>query len=141
MIALDTNVLLRYLLNDDPRQSVAARRLITGEHELLVTDIALVETLWTLKGIKYRLKKNDLAAVVSALFEESNLRFEDPPVVWRALDAFKSGKARGGKYPDFSDVLILEKAKLVAEKRSVRFGGMATFDKAAQRLPDVFEPN
>lgn len=140
MIALDTNVLLRYLLNDDPKQSSAARSLITGDAELLVTDIVLVETLWTLKGKKYRLKKQEMAAVVSALFEEANIHFEHAPAVWSALTAFQAGKTQGGKHPDFSDALIIEKAKQASSKTSVTFKGMATFDKAALRLADTFDP-
>ena len=49
MIAVDTNVLLRYLLEDDARQSKKASSIITGKNSVLVTDIVLVETIWTLK--------------------------------------------------------------------------------------------
>ncbi len=140
MIAIDTNVLLRYLLNDDPKQSPIEKKLIAGDADLLVTDIVLVETLWTLRGKKYGLKKDDLAAVVSALFEETNIHFEDAPAVWTALSAYQAGKTRGGKHPDFSDALIIEKAKQASSNTSAGFEGMATFDKAAQRLDGAFDP-
>ncbi|HFE38753.1 MAG TPA: PIN domain-containing protein, partial [Gammaproteobacteria bacterium] len=48
MIAIDTNVLLRYLLWDDKPQAAKADRLINGTEPVLVTDVVLVETLWTL---------------------------------------------------------------------------------------------
>jgi len=77
MIAIDTNVLLRYLLGDDEPQAVKAAMLITGKELVLITDVLLVETIWTLKGKKYQLKKSELAAVIQALFKEPNIRFED----------------------------------------------------------------
>lgn len=69
MIAIDTNVLLRYLLDDDPVQSKQASALITGKQMILVTDVVLVETLWTLRGNKYQLNKTELVAVVDTLFQ------------------------------------------------------------------------
>ena len=59
MIAIDTNVLLRYLLNDDQRQAAIADKLINGTDAVLITDIVLVESVWTLKGKKYQLNKTD----------------------------------------------------------------------------------
>ncbi len=60
MIAIDTNVLLRYLLDDDKYQSAKATRLITGSRRLLITDIVRVETFWTLRGKKYNLTRSEL---------------------------------------------------------------------------------
>lgn len=141
MIAVDTNVLLRYLLEDDQKQLVAARRVFNGEDLVLVTDVVLVETLWTLRGKKYELKKKDIETVVLALFEEQCVCFENAPVVWNALQAYRSGKTIGGKHPDFPDALIVEKARHIAEQRSEEFHGVATFDKAAQRLTGTFHPD
>ena len=59
MIAIDTNVLLRYLLNDDQRQAAIADKLINGTDAVLITDIVLVESVWTLKGKKYQLNKTE----------------------------------------------------------------------------------
>ena len=53
MIAVDTNMLLRYLLNDDAAQADIAASLIKGSDTVLITDVVLVETLWTLSGKKY----------------------------------------------------------------------------------------
>ena len=44
---------------------------------LLITDVVLVETVWTLAGRKYRLAKAELVAVLERLFSEPNIRFED----------------------------------------------------------------
>ncbi|MDE0158519.1 MAG: hypothetical protein OXI02_03110 [Candidatus Dadabacteria bacterium] len=57
MIAVDTNVLLRYPLNDDAAQADTAASLIKGGDAVLITDVVLAETLWTLSGKKYRLTR------------------------------------------------------------------------------------
>ena len=57
---------------------------------LLITDVVLVETVWTLAGRKYRLAKAELVTVLERLFSEPNIRFEDDQVVWRALQAYRS---------------------------------------------------
>ena len=93
MIAIDTNVLLRYILMDDPVQSSQASFLIRGSHKVLITDAVLVETIWTLTGKKYQLEKADVIKVILALFEEKNVRFEDGQVVWKALNDYKKSDA------------------------------------------------
>lgn len=135
MIAIDTNVLLRYLLEDDPVQSAKAAKLIGGPDTVLVTDVVLVETIWTLRGAKYQLSKPELIDVIKALFQEPNIRFEDGQATWTALDQYR--KSTGA---DFADALIVNKAKLTASKLGEAFGGSYTFDKAAQKLPGSKEP-
>jgi predicted nucleic-acid-binding protein len=135
MIAIDTNVLLRYLLDDDPRQSQQAAALITGRRIILVTDVVLVEMLWTLKGKKYQLNKTELAAVVDALFQESKIQFEENQVVWQALNDYRKSKKTKGKEADFADALIVNKAKFLAESKRHTLEGFYTFDVAAQALP------
>ena len=142
MIAIDTtNVLLRYLLLDDLPQSRKAERLINGHDAVLLTDAVLVETLWTLAGAKYKLKKAQLIDVVESLFKEPNMCFEDGQAVWGALCGYReskpkkpSGKLKGA---DFSDTLIVNKAKTHALNIGDEFNGAFTFDVAAQQLPDM----
>lgn len=141
MIAVDTNVLLRYLLDDDPAQAEKAGKLITGNDVVLVTDVVLVETLWTLKGKKYQLSNTDLIGIVRALFEETNIRFEDRQVIWMALNDYRKAKPARGKVPDFADALITNKAKFIANSLGISFSGTYTFDKAAQALPGTKSPN
>ncbi|OED44513.1 twitching motility protein PilT [Endozoicomonas sp. (ex Bugula neritina AB1)] len=143
MIAIDTNVLLRYLLDDDQQQSAKAAALIDGEKNVLVTDIVLVETLWTLRGKKYNLDKNQLIAVIQQLFAEPNIRFEDGQTVWRALNDYrlatpvKVGSKR--KTADFPDALIINKANYCV-KHPDHLEGVYTFDKAAQAINGALEP-
>ena len=140
MIAVGTNVLLRYLLGDDPAQSDKAGKLITGNDVVLVTDVVLVEALWTLQGKKYQLGKTELIGIVRALFEEANIRFEDGQVVWMALNDYRKAKAVRGKVADFADALITNKAKFIANLLDTTFSGSYTFDKAAQTLPGAKSP-
>ena len=135
MIAVDTNVLLRYLLNDDTAQADIAASLIKGGDMVLITDVVLVETLWTLSGKKYRLNKDQLAGVVHALFEEPNVRFEDGAAVWMALNDYLESDGA-----DFSDALIINKARAVAKAQGGPFSGSYTFDKAAQKLQGARTP-
>ena len=114
MIAIDTNVLLRYLLTDDQRQAAIADKLINGTDAVLITDVVLVEIIWTLKGKKYQLNKTDLIAVIQALFKEPNIRFENGQVIWMALNDYRNAQPINGKLADFSDALILNKAKFIA---------------------------
>lgn len=140
MIAIDTNVLLRYLLDDDQEQAKKAQELINGKDIVLVTDVVLVETIWTLKGKKYQLKKTDLIAIIQALFKEPNIRFEHAQSVWMALNDFRIAKPIDGKVADFSDALIVNKAKFTANEQKLRFSGVYTFDIAAQHLPGAKAP-
>ena len=141
MIAIDTNVLLRYLLDDDKDQAAKARKLVYGKEPILITDVVLAETVWTLTGKKYQLKKPELIAVLQALFKEPNFRFEDGQTVWLALNDYRKAKPTRGKELDFPDALIVSKAKFVAAVQKVNFGGVYTFDVAAQKLPGSKAPN
>lgn len=140
MIAIDTNVLLRYLLRDDDEQLVKASKLLSGIDRVLVTDVVLVETLWTLKGNKYKLKKDELVDVILALFKEPMVRFENGQVVWKALNAYREANPIKGKEPDFADALIVCKAQHVSLAEGEEFGGSYTFDVAAQALDGAKRP-
>ncbi|MCK4841613.1 MAG: type II toxin-antitoxin system VapC family toxin [Methylococcales bacterium] len=140
MIAIDTNVLLRYLLDDDKTQAVKAEKIIKGKEIVLIIDVVLVETIWTLKGKKYQLNKTDLIAVIQALFKEPNIRFEKGQVVWQALNDYRKAKPVNGKLADFSDALIVNKAKFIANEKSEVLKGVYTFDNAAQQLPGTKAP-
>ncbi|MXZ49061.1 MAG: type II toxin-antitoxin system VapC family toxin [Candidatus Dadabacteria bacterium] len=135
MIAVDTNVLLRYLLNDDAAQADTAASLIKGGDAVLITDVVLAGTLWTLSGKKYRLNKDQLAGVVHALFEEPNVRFEDGAAVWMALNDYLESDGA-----DFADALIINKARAVAKTQGGPFSGSYTFDKAARKLQGARTP-
>lgn len=144
MIAIDTNVLLRYLLDDDKSQSAKARRLVIRHDRILLTDTVLVETVWTLAGKRYSLNKEEICQVISHLFEEPAFCFEDNQTVWRALGDYRNAEpikvGRKRKAADFADALILNKSRWVAENAASTFRGLYSFDAAAGELPDVKAP-
>lgn len=140
MIAIDTNVLLRYLLDDDIEQSSKANHFIANKGKVLVTDAVLVETIWTLRGKKYQLKKSELVNVIQTLFQEPNIRFENGQVVWLALNDYRNVKSAKGKEADFADALIVNKARYIAENQGHSFSGSYTFDRASQKIPGAKAP-
>jgi len=144
LIAVDTNVLLRYLLWDDERQAIKADHLMNGPAAVLITDVVLAETLWTLKGKKYGLPKPALIGVVLALFAETNVRFEDGPTVWKALHDYRQAKpvkvGRKKRAADFPDVLLVHKARYSAMTRGEPLDAIYTFDAAARKLPGTKAP-
>lgn len=142
LIAVDTNVLLRYLLHDDPEQAPLADRLFGGAEEVLITDVVLVEAAWTLTGRKYGLSAQGLIGVVERLFGEPKVRFEDDQVVWRALEAYRSATAgqSASTSMGFADALVVGKAKWIAAAAGQTLNGVYTFDQAMQHLPDVSSP-
>ena len=139
MIAVDTNVLLRYLLHDDEAQAARADAVFDAGETALITDVVLAETVWTLAGRKYRLVKAELVAALERLFSEPNIRFEDDQVVWRALQAYRStapaDEAASAKGAGFADALIVFKALRVASESDEALNGVYTFDAAMGRLP------
>ncbi len=144
MIAIDTNILLRYLLNDDPKQSKLAINLINGSDRVLITDVVIAEAIWTLKGKKYQLDKEGVINVISMLFAEPNICFEDGQTVWKALNDYKSAKSvkisGKSKTADFPDALIVNKAHHASKLLGESCEGLYTFDVAALKLPGTKKP-
>jgi len=144
MISVDTNVLLRYLLQDEKLQSIKANKLFASKNKILITDVTLIETIWTLKGKRYKLKKDELIQVINQLFKEPNIEFEDGQCIWRALNIFRTTDAIkvGSKKKDIdlSDALILEKSKTIIARKEETFSGLYSFDKAAQQIEEIINP-
>ncbi|MCX6548526.1 MAG: type II toxin-antitoxin system VapC family toxin [Acidobacteria bacterium] len=102
MIGLDTNILVRYVAQDDAKQSLRATRLIeslTAEAPGYVGLVAVVELVWVLTGC-YDSSREEVAAVLETLLRAKELVVADADAVWKALRLFKQGKA------DFADCLI-----------------------------------
>ncbi len=137
MIAIDTNVLLRYLLADDPQQSKMADSIIKSHCPVLLTDIVLVEAVWTLTGKRYGFDKDGIYNVVRALVSDGVFHFEDMQVVWTALCNFEESKPVRGKALDFADALIVAKSHSVALKSGIELEAFYSFDKAVQLLTKV----
>lgn len=118
MIALDTNVLLRLLLNDDPRQSRQAQAIVDravdlGE-ALLLPDIVLCEVEWVLASA-YNLSRGRIAQTLRRLVEGMEFTFVNRAAVNAALDNYTHGKA------EFSDYLIGTAAKVAGATTTYTF--------------------
>lgn len=135
MIAVDTNVLLRRILNDDEQQSAKAKKVFESGRPVLITDVVLAETIWTLKGKRYGATKDDIQALVMSLLEETHTVFENQQAIWSALNDFVAAKdvntANGVKAADLADALIANKAKMIARDKNQTYEGTYTFDLAA----------
>ncbi|HXV00465.1 MAG TPA: type II toxin-antitoxin system VapC family toxin [Caulobacteraceae bacterium] len=123
---LDTNVLLRFLLNDHPSQSAAARSMIDrdslGGEPPVVCLLTLLEAEWVLRTAA-KLDKAQVVQVFHGLLESIDFAIDDEPTLEEALHAYQNTSA------DFADCLIN------ARYRSLGCGGMVTFDTKAARLP------
>ncbi|MEE9425237.1 MAG: type II toxin-antitoxin system VapC family toxin [Methylococcales bacterium] len=137
MISIDTNVLLRYLLTDDITQYEKANVIISSSRPVLITDVVLAETVWTLKGKRYKYDKASICNVVRNLVGDSNFVFESNQVIWSSLCDFEKAKPIRGKELDFADSLIVHKSHLSAKNKGTHLTWIYSFDKAVQQLKGV----
>ena len=104
MIALDTNVLVRYLVEDDVRQSALAARFIERAGEpLFVPQIVLCELVWVL-SFAYDVPRREIVSLLQQLRRAANIVIESADEVQRAIDAFSAQRG------EFADYLIAERA-------------------------------
>jgi predicted nucleic-acid-binding protein len=103
MRAVDTNVLVRLLVRDDPRQVDTVERFIAKG--AWVSHVVLVETLWVLDAV-YERSAEQIAAAVERLLAHAELTLQDADVVVAALGQFRAKPKLG-----FSDCLVLEIAR------------------------------
>ena len=126
MIGLDTNVIIRYVAQDDSRQSAAATRLmeksLSAENPGFVTLVTMCEIAWVLAEC-YAADRERIRSVLAGLLETRQIVVESAELVWRALRAWQGSAA------DFSDALIGEVALSAGAAK------VLTFDKSAARLP------
>jgi predicted nucleic-acid-binding protein len=100
MRAIDTNVLVRLITRDDPKQVAAAEEFV--EKGAWVPHLALAEATWVL-GAVYARKPAEIATAVEMLLNHETLTFQDSETVSAALHKFVRKPAIG-----FSDCLMLE---------------------------------
>jgi len=126
MIGLDTNILIRYLTQDDPVQSAKAReileRRLTPKNPGFVSVVAVVEAVWVLDRA-YGLTAQEIATAIERLLQVEVLTFENEQEVFAAMVALKQGRG------SFADALIAELGSRAGCTRTL------TFDQKAIRLP------
>lgn len=125
MIALDTNVVVRYLAQDDTRQSALATRLIEGRltkaEPGFISLVALLETVWVMESV-YGADASTVAGIVADLLDSAALEVQDSVAVSDALALYRGGSV------DLHDCLIMS----LAARRGAK---TLTFDvKASRRL-------
>jgi len=125
LIGLDTNVLVRYLAQDDKAQAAAATDLIENEFSKnspgYLNHITLCEIVWVLKKC-YKVTKPKLIEIIEGLMSAKQLLIEDVALVWKALKMYESNNI------DFSDALI---SNINTDAGCVY---TVTFDKQAAKL-------
>jgi predicted nucleic-acid-binding protein len=135
MPALDTNVLVRYLVHDDAAQAAAARRLIrrlVGEGQTLFVPVTVVlELEWVLRS-SFGYAKDEATEILSNLFSAGDLTFESERALEVALHLYRDGSA------DFADCLHVALAAQAGElplwtfdKRAGKVDGARTIGQAA----------
>jgi predicted nucleic-acid-binding protein len=123
MRAVDTNVLVRLVVCDEPRQALAAEEFIAKG--AWVSHLVLAETVWVLDAV-YDLAAEQIAMAVDMLLNHKELTIQDPDVVALALDRFREYQALG-----FSDCLIVEIARKSGHLP------LGTFDRGLAKVDDV----
>lgn len=128
MIGLDTNVLVRYIMQDDSKQSPKATRLIESldaDNPGYIAVVSIVELYWVLTS-SYELTGQQVAQALEAILRTKQFVVERADQVMRALRMFGEGKA------DFSDCLIERSAAgagcsqtMTFDIKASRYAGMA----------------
>ncbi|HET9282631.1 MAG TPA: type II toxin-antitoxin system VapC family toxin [Candidatus Angelobacter sp.] len=127
MAAVDTNVLVRLLVADDPAQTRRALAYLEARRPLWVSTVVLVETVWVLTAV-YGWSKTQILAMLETASNSRDFAFQSVEAVRAAITAYVFGKA------DFSDCLALELARAEGHLP------FATFDKATAKLRDALIP-
>ncbi|TFZ01054.1 PIN domain-containing protein [Ramlibacter rhizophilus] len=125
MPALDTNVLVRYLVRDDGAQLAAAKRLIeaciAADQALFVPVTVTLELEWVLRA-SYELGKDEVTQVLASLLAAAELTFESEHALEIALQLYREGPA------DFADCLHVALAEQAGQ------APLYTFDKRAAKV-------
>jgi predicted nucleic-acid-binding protein len=121
--AADTNVIVRLIARDDPKQLALA--LAAASSGLWVSHVVLVEAAWVLEST-YGRERRDIATALELLLGHPDLTVQDPDVVRASIALF-----RGHRGVDFADCLILEVA------RKAGHGPLLTFDRALGKMDGV----
>lgn len=124
MIAIDTNVLVRYLVYDDPKQAMAVRALLeelTSTRPGFICREVTIEFVWVLER-SYHFPRSEIADVLVELISTDSLIIEAAEDIVRAAIRYRQGGV------GFADLMIL------AAARRVGAGPLYTFDRALARV-------
>jgi predicted nucleic-acid-binding protein len=126
VIGLDSNVLVRYLTQDDAAQSRKANQVVEAalqsREALYLNHVVVCETYWVLARA-YDYERDELVTAIETILSAAQFEFEDKNALWQALAAFRQSSA------DFADCLIGTKNAAAGCTATL------TFDKRAGGLP------
>jgi predicted nucleic-acid-binding protein len=122
LIGVDTNVLVRYFIEDDPAQSRRVDALLARPDEICIDDVVLCELVWVLRS-GYRFDRKTIAEALRRILATAKFSFDDRDLLRRALADYMTGNG------DFSDYVI--------GQRNARAGceNTVTFDRALRDNP------
>lgn len=126
MRAVDTNILVRYVVNDDPKQAAAVEKLWVGcetnQEPIFIPVLVLCELMWVLSRL-YEQTRPQVIEVLEKLLAVGFFRFEQESAVRQSLEYYRRGKAT------FSDYVIGE----ISRQAGCR--DMVTFDRDLRGAP------
>ena len=125
MIGIDTNVLVRYLVQDDKRQAAAASKIfehVSDINPAFINNIVMCEVVWVLSRA-YKYERKIIAETTERILSTSGIEFENAEGIRKAIRHYKKGNA------DFSDYLIAEINKENGADTTY------TFDRKAAKNP------
>ena len=129
MIGLDTNVVVRYVVQDEPDQSVSASSVIdalTENDPGFLSLVTVVELYWVLR-LAYKVSLTRCGELVEGLLDARELRVDQDSIVRAALSASREG-------PDFADAIIAELGRVAGCEHTVTFDHRAAQSKDMQLL-------
>jgi predicted nucleic-acid-binding protein len=126
VIAVDTNALVRAILDDDPRQSVIARKVIEHARDVVVPVTVLLELAWVLKSVGWN--RSQVHQAISTLALQPTVHLDRATEVLAALDDYKAGPA------DFADYLNLHQARTLGARKLLTFDRKLAKATGAERL-------
>lgn len=121
---VDTNVLVRHLTGDPPRQAALATRFLAEADELLLADLVVAEIVYVLESF-YEVERARVAELVRAVLAFGRIRVVDEELLFRAVEVYEIDRL------DFAE------AYLVASAERSGVGAVASFDRSIDRVRTI----
>jgi predicted nucleic-acid-binding protein len=127
MIGLDTNLVVRFLVQDDEAQAALASEVfasLSADHPGFIGSVVLTETSWVLAKA-YKASREDIAGAIEGLLRSEEIIIENTEAAYRALAVYREGRTI-----DFADALIAETARLAGASETLTFDRRAAGESA-----------
>ena len=121
---VDTNILIRHLTGDPPRQAALATRFLADADELLLADLVVAEVVYVLESF-YEVARARVAELVRAVLAFDRIRVVDEELLLRAVEVYEIDRL------DFAE------AYLVASAERSGVGAVASFDRSIDRVRTI----